>query len=198
MKFASAVRWLMAGVLVTLFAAPPARAGDPVPSLHPLHEGREAVALAEFEGRWVCSDSTSILLAIEKTEEGYELRLKSDDETKSLWFDVHLVRLGSTVFADIRQRSGDDLFLLSPHVFARIRVNEDELRFEFLEDNYVRKALEDGRTDLAHEWMGSTLVLTAPTDELQDFVESCAFDDEAFDEYVNFTRMKEQPDDANS
>jgi hypothetical protein len=83
-------------------------------------------------------------------------------------------------------------------VFARIRVDRHELRFEFLADNYVRQALEDGRTDLAHEWMGSTLVLTAPTRELQDFVESCAFDDEAFDEYVNFTRMNEQPDDSNS
>ena len=198
MKFASAVRWLAGGVLIALLAAGPVLAGDPVPSLHPLHEGREAVALAEFEGRWVCSESTSILLEISKATDGYTLQLVGLDDNHSIWFDVHLVRLGSAVFADIQQRSGDDLFLLSPHVFARIRVNEDELRFEFLEDNYVRKALENGRTDLAHEWMGSTLGLTAPTDELQDFVESCACDDEAFDEYVNFTRMKEQPKDSNS
>lgn len=198
MKFANAVRWLTAGVLIAALAARPVRAGDPVPSLHPLHEGREAVELAELEGRWVCSESTNILLEIRKATDGYTLQLIGENEEHQVWFEMHLVRLGSTVFADIRQSSDDDLFLLSPHVFARIRVDQNELRFEFLEDNYVRHALENGRTDLAHEWMDSTLVLTAPTRELQDFVESCAYDDEAFDEYVTFTRMKEQSDNSNS
>lgn len=197
MRFVKAMLWLVAGALFALLAAGPTWAGDPVPSLHPLHEGREAVVEPAFEGTWVYA-SGGPMLEVKKAEQGYLLRLSSESERESLWFEVHLVRLGSTVFADIRQRSGDDLFLLSPHVFARIQVNEDELRFEFLDDNYVRHALENGRTDLAHEWMDSTLVLTAPTGELQDFVESCAFDDEAFNEHVSFTRMKEQPGDSNS
>jgi len=198
MKATTILGWATGMLLGSLLLAGPVRAGDPVPSLHPLHEGREAVELAEFEGRWVISESTDIRLGITKATDGYTLQLVGLDDNHTIWFEVHLVRLGSTVFADIQQRSSDDLFLLRPHVFARIRVDRDELRFEFLQDNYVRQALENGRTDLAHEWMGSTLVLTAPTDELQDFVESCAFDDEAFDEYVIFTRMKEQPEDSNS
>lgn len=195
MKLAKAMLWLVAGTLCALPAAEPALAGDPIVSLQPLHTGLDAVTEPAFEGVWVFA-SESLQLRVTKGEDHYVLQLCSADEKVSLWFEAHLVRLGSTVFADIKQTSDNDLFLLSPHVFAKIRADDDELHFDFLDERYVRAALENGRTSLAHESMESTLVLTASTRELQNFVESCAFDDDAFGENVSFTRLKEQPGNA--
>ncbi len=191
------------GTLIGLLlaAAPaPAAADDFVNSLHPLHPGREEVVEPAFEGTWLCADSSSLLMGVTRTDDGYSLVLFSKDDKEKFYFEVHLVRLGRTVFADIRQTNHEEFFLLKPHIFAKIRVDQDELRFDFLSDDFVKDALGSGRTDLAHEWLDGTLVLTAPTRELQDFVESCAFDNKAYDstEGVSFTRMKEPPDDSNS
>lgn len=195
-----------AGALATLLlTVTPAVAGDPVMSLRPLHSGREAVTPAEFEGTWVLSgEKWPLKVTRDKNyitgEMGdcYRFLFSMGEEDKTISFEVHLVRLGSTVFADIQQTSDTGLFALYPHVFAKIHLDQDEMIFDFMDDNYVKDALESGRTELKHEWMDSTLVLTAPSDELQDFVESCAFDNEAFDEHVVFTRLQEEPNDSNS
>jgi hypothetical protein len=198
MKARNIFSGMMGALAAVLLAATPVAAGDPVMSLQPLHPGREVVLEPEFEGEWVMADwNGKLTVTREKNFDGRELdsyRMQVDLSDEVTSFEVHLVRLRSTVFADIRQTSETGLFVLHPHVFAKIRVDCDELHFDFLHEYFVEKALESGSTDLAHEWMSSTLVLTAPTPELQDFVESYAFDDEAFGEHVNFTRMKEQPD----
>ncbi len=185
-------RWAF-GAAVALLVAWPATAGDPVMSLHALHPGREIVLEPAFEGKWVFEDSASLMLDVKKSNDGYELWLFSTTEKETLRFDAHLVRLGSALFADIQQTTEAGLFALYPHVFAKIRVDRDELRFDFLNEEYARQALENKRADLAHEKLDNTVVLTAPTRELQNFVESSAFDDEAFDDTVKFTRLKEQP-----
>ncbi len=205
MRARNNLMWAMAMLMGLLLAATPAMAGDPVMSLQPLHPGREAVTLPEFEGAWVLSSEKWPLKVTRDKNyitgemgDSYSLQFCPGDEKETISFEAHLVRLGSTVFADLQQTSDTGLLVLYPHVFAKLRVDRDELFFDFMDDNYVEKALKNGRTDLKHEWMGSTLLLTAPSHELQDFVESCAFDDEAFNEKVGFTRLKEEPDDSNS
>jgi hypothetical protein len=193
------LRWTALTLFALLPAVPAAQASDPVMSLHPLHTEEGAVAEPAFEGVWIYAGE-NLQLKVKKKESdinSYSLELCGSAGNESLWFEAHLVRLGSTLFADIRQTSESGLFALYPHVFARLQVGIDELQFDFLGDHFVETQLKTGRTNLAHEWLGGTLVLTAPTQELQNFVQSCAFDDEAFDERVSFTRMKDLPDESN-
>jgi hypothetical protein len=193
------LRWAAVTLLALLPAVPAAQASDPVMSLHSLHTDQEAVAEPAMEGVWVYAGE-SLQLKVKKNPgeiNSYSLQLCGKTENESLWFEVHLVRLGSTLFADIRQSSELGLFELHPHVFATVQVNGDELRFDFLSENFVHEQLNAGRADLAHEDVDGTLVLTAPTRALQAFVQSCAFVDEAFDEHVSFTRLQAAPDDSN-
>lgn len=193
------LRWMAVTLLALLPAVPIAQASDPVMSLHPLHSDQEAVAEPAFEGVWVYAGE-SLQLKVKKKENeinSYSLELCGKADNDSLWFEAHLVRLGSALFADIRQTSELGLFELHPHVFAKVQVNSDELQFDFLSEDFVQKQLKAGRTDLAHEEMDGTLVLTAPTHDLQKFVQSCAFVDEALNEHVSFTRLKAAPDDSN-
>jgi hypothetical protein len=194
MKITRNISWLVIGTLLALSAALPAAAGDPVMSLQPLHPGREVVLEPAFEGTWVLEDFSSLMLEVKQADCVYRLRLFSNEEKETLEFDAHLVRLGGTVFVDIQQTADAGLIELHPHIFAKLRVDRDELHFDFLKDTFVEESLESGRTELRHEKLNKTLVLTAATRELQTFVQSCDFDEDAFGETVSFTRLKEQED----
>ncbi len=64
----------------------------------------------------------------------------------------------------------------------------DVLQIAFLDDDWLRKRIEEGEVNIAHERLGTDILLTASTKDLQMFVLKYAEDKEAFPDPEEFRR----------
>jgi len=117
---------------------------------------------------------------------------------------AHLTRIGTYIYMDTflktedneaepdkKEKPGpfDNILLLSHlvggHLFWRIEVQGDILRIAWLNQERLKSALEAKTATVAHEWQepgegeDRVLILTAPTEDLRQFVLKSA--DEVFD-----------------
>ena len=102
-----------------------------------------------------------------------------------LFLDLSLfdVNLGDENFRDSH--------LFPVHTFSKIAVLNDELSIEFFKDSWIRNLILDNRVRIAHEKTGGPLddpdeniLITASTDELQEFVLKYGKDEKAFDDPI--------------
>jgi len=109
-----------------------------------------------------------------------------------------LVRLGKAVFVDFEpdtSSSGDgELTLPYPviesHMIGRVWIEKDQVRIHFLDENWIKKQLKEGKLTLAHAGPAETPILNATTAELRKFAQEHAEDEEAFSENYELARMK--------
>ena len=109
-----------------------------------------------------------------------------------------LVRLGKAVFVDFEpdtDSSGDgELTLPYPviesHMIGRVWIEKDQVRIHFLDENWIKKQLKEGKLTLAHAGPAETPILNATTAELRKFAQEHAEDEEAFSENYELARMK--------
>jgi hypothetical protein len=109
-----------------------------------------------------------------------------------------LVQLGNFQFIDFEADetsvdSGDAAvpfpFLVS-HMFGRIWIEKNTVRIHFLNDDWVKEQLKNGKLDLAHAGPPDNPVLNATTEELRKFSLERAEDKEAFSENYRLERVK--------
>ncbi len=108
----------------------------------------------------------------------------------------HLVRLGNLRFLDLCPEGIDDSVAIPAHLFVQIRLEGDILRIalldpEWLEEELARKQLAPAHVRLPGGGAGS-IVLTASTKELQEFVMRHAGNERAFP-WAEFRRLMLSP-----
>jgi len=166
-------------LLILLLVAPPAKAENyadpPAFSLHPLYTEETLVGDEEFVGKWVDPDQ-DLWVVEEIYDKCYTMTYKPKGEEKEC------------AFLDVRQRKDWDL-TLPVHLFGRLWIERDEMRIALLVTRWLAKKLEEGQLDLGHENTEDGLVLTASSEELQDFAYLYAQDEEAFTKTVTFQRL---------
>ena len=112
-------------------------------------------------------------------------------------FEAHLVRLGSYWFLDFYPGAlevGDSFYRLHwvrAHTIARVWIENDTLRLGFLSSRWLKQRLEDRSVDIDHREVDDSIVVTAPTRDLQDLVFRYATDPEAFGEPLDLHRAKD-------
>jgi hypothetical protein len=70
--------------------------------------------------------------------------------------------------------------MIPAHTLARVWLEKDSLRIVFLEEDWVKKAIETGRIKPEYIKTDNWLVLTAPTADLQTIILKNADDEKAF------------------
>ena len=184
MKFATLTA---SGALFALGCFAALRAGTV--SLHPLVTDENAVTEPALLGRW--DDMT--ISQLHPSE--YEACGKDEDE---LCFRFRLTRIGSELFADIQPgrvpKAGIDLsrdVIFSPmHFFARVSIQGDELRVEFMTKDWLDDQVQrEGYP--AHGVLDDTVVLVASSDEVKQFVGRYAFSADAFEKATVLHRGSE-------
>jgi hypothetical protein len=84
--------------------------------------------------------------------------------------------------------------LLGLHSVARLRLEGDSMEVAYLDPDWLRKALADGRVELEHFLEGGqedgSTILTASTADLESFLQEYGDDAEAFGETQVFHRVE--------
>jgi hypothetical protein len=178
-------------------------AGCPVSDLHPLNNSSDNVAEPLLVGKWIPPDSGDKgFVAFEKAESSGYTMIVSDPATGLTdQYEVHLVRLGVKLFADLRFSSrahGDATVdmpfgLISAHVVAQLTISKDDLGWATMEDN--RKNDASGKDDAAKKptvgslpYDADDLLVLADTESLRKYVAAHATD--AFSDAAHLKRAK--------
>jgi hypothetical protein len=109
-----------------------------------------------------------------------------------------LVQLGNARFIDFQGDTDgfdDDetimpFPLIESHMIGRIWIEKDAVRIHFLNSDWVKKQLEEGKLTLAHAGSAIAPILNAPTADLRKFALEHAEDKEAFSENYELARVK--------
>ncbi|WP_372772856.1 hypothetical protein [Mangrovibacterium sp.] len=174
-------------------------------SVHPLYTKQDLFANDLLLGHWVDQDTTTwqfeysykgeeIPENIDSTAYVLRFREKGKTDFSSSEFKVHPVKLGGVYFLDFfleenepDSEDGPDLFdlhLFPVHSFARLDMDADGATIRWFDPDWLRELAESDRLELNYELEDGTYLLTAPTDQLQDFVVKYVREEAAFEDGV--------------
>ncbi len=167
-----------------------------VPSLQPLYTGKDLVFEPKLIGTWASADNKQALAFNKGSDDkSYEV-LATDENGAVSKLDAHLVRLGNDLFFDTTVKDADlkgdfaKFHLLPAHLFTKITLSGDTLTYAALNFDWIKKQNEAKKLALRHEVIEATVVLTAPTKELREFLRKNAGTADAFQTPVEFKRKK--------
>jgi len=151
-----------------------------VPSLNPLYTERDLVFDTALLGVWAENDNAQNTWAFERSgDKSYKAIYTEKGKTGE--FEVHLLRLGDTLFLDfypedagIKEMNRNDFYqfhFLPVHTFAKVSLSGSTVGMAFLDPDWLKKLLEKKPGAIRHEKRGEEgIVLTASTKDLQKFV----------------------------
>ncbi len=171
-----------------------------LPSLHQLYTDETLVFEEGLVGKWR-TDERGTWQFRQDGEKKYELKIYETEEELGR-FKAHLVKIKGMMFLDLYPDSEfvkdlDDFYkwhLLAVHTFMKVDSIEPSLRLRIIDYDEVTDILEDDPDAIKHEVVDERIVLTATTEQLQEFVVEhvdTIFGDESDDEdLVEMTRLE--------
>jgi hypothetical protein len=173
-------------------------------SINPFFEATEAPG--DLAGRWIQEGKEGEgldFLPGEKNEwqvGSFETK-EGGEEEKISGGVVRFGRVGGTLYWDMTAAKSDATgglameHLLELHSVARVRLDGDTMELSFLDPDWMAGALADGRVSLEHfhEGKGSddtSIILTAPTRELEALLKDHDNDPEAFGDPELYHRVR--------
>ncbi len=165
-----------------------------IPSIHPLYTDDTLVFRQDLVGlfsdvneTW-SEEGSEWVFKQSKDGKGYDLTVKDGEATKQ--FDVHMVKLGQHYFLDFFSSSKEThesaIFALAPnfpaHTFAKIIFTDKGFELRQFNPDWLEKLFKEKKIRLKHEVNSEgTVILTAPSRDLQKFVAKYADNEEALE-----------------
>jgi hypothetical protein len=170
---------LVLAALASLFLA-----GCPTSNIYPLYTSRDADLEPAIVGTWVEKGDTPQKGSVRfEKDSGNSYTMIVSDPTAGATdkYDVHLVRLGGNLFADLffssraRKDAKDNedmpIGVVPIHTIVKIQVNGDDLSWSTMEDDPITKNHATGAPPLAYlNENGEGVVVTSGTDALRKYV----------------------------
>jgi len=175
--------------------------GGCVPSLHPLYTNEELVFEPALVGKWLEKVSSGTW-QFEKQKEKEYLLIYTDNEGKSGKFTAHLLKIGETMYLDLFPQASEVetnqfyIWHFQPvHTFMKIRQITPTLQMAPVDPKWLDQLLLKSPELLAHERIDERLILTAPTEKLQQFFRKHA---DAEGMFGDFSDMRKAPSEADA
>ena len=165
-----------------------------VPSLHPLFTEKDLVFDPALVGTWAEAGENETWTFQRTGDKVYELTYTERGVPSK--FVAHLVELGKFRFLDLypdEPEIKNDFYkwhLIPAHSFSRIKIEGDAVQIAMLSDEWLKTMLDQKKTNINHERIDSSIVLTAPTKKLQEFVLKYVEDAKAFGDWSEMHRLK--------
>jgi hypothetical protein len=152
----------------------------PVQSFYPLFSDNELIFDSNLVGLWKATDSnmTGQFSQIED-QNSYKLVITENDGNQGLFF-AGLGKLQGNLFLEIypdtshtydnQESDFHKQHLLGMYSFIRIEQIDPNLKIALMDYEKVSKIINTDPNILKHEFANDKLILTAPTEELQEFV----------------------------
>jgi hypothetical protein len=171
-------------------------------SLHPLYNASDIVREPGLVGVWTDKDNNN--RKIQQNSDGsYEISGTDPDSHIESRYQVHLVRIGSDLFADAifdnQSQNGKDIDLpggvVPLHLIYKVSLSGDTLQTAGLNHDWLIAQFKAGKISIAHAIMGDKpdgdILFTAPPDELRKFIAQIADTPAAFEEPDTLHRAKQ-------
>jgi len=178
-----------------------------VRSLYPLFTEEDICFNPKLVGTWTEKDGKNVWIFQKSGEKNYELsyfqaeygdvlgKMERGDTAK---FTAQLGKLGKYYFLDIspgetntKVKNGFYNFHLLPvHSISRIWIEGDTLRLSLLDNDWLKKMIDNNAFKISHSRINDQIILTASTEELQDFVVRYAENNKAFPKPGELLRKK--------
>ena len=147
-----------------------------LPSLHPLYNDETLIFKEELVGKWMGEDG-DLWQFTRAGEKEYELRIRDDEEELGR-FSAHLIELEGLMFLDLFPDNEplEDLsdfykiHILPVHTFMKVNQINPNLQLRLVDYEKMEDILKNDPNVIKHETVDDRIVLTANTEELQDFV----------------------------
>ncbi len=158
-----------------------------IPSIHPLYTEDILVFKEALIGVWNEDDNATWTLRQAGDKPHYELTYADADERSV--FDAHLVKLGEHYFFDFYNTSSEwdnkDALAIAPliptHSFAKVSWDEGKMTMYFFDVDWLGELFKQRKIRIKHEVsQDGNIILTASTEELQEFVRKYADDEKAY------------------
>lgn len=185
----------------------------PVMSLHPLHNEQTIVFEEKLLGTWAEEPNDNSIWQFKRFEKSgrfgekaYKL-LICDNENNKGSFAAHMVKLEDKLFLDVYPTdmpcdTGDPnkvnwlynaFFFVPAHTFIIVDAIEPNLAMRITDDEEMKKLLAEKPDAVKYqilEGYDSEILLTAPTEELQEFALKYANDSRVFSEEIVLARKE--------
>jgi len=173
-------------ILASIFLA-----GCPVSDLHPLYNDSDNVVEPLLVGKWVPADTNDKGgITFEKASGGgYTMTVDDPDSGLTDQYEVHLVRLGGNLFADIhfssRAHGGANVDMpfgvISTHMVGKLTITKDDLGWATMEDDALKNILKKDASPEKPaigkmEYDSDDLLVLADTETLRRYVTAHATD----------------------
>lgn len=186
-------------ILASIFLA-----GCPVSDLHPLYNSGDNVVEPLLVGKWVPQDESGDKGFIEfqgGSGNSYTMVVQDPDSKDADHYDVHLVRLGGNLFADLRfsnRTRGEanvdmPIGVIAAHMVVKLTVTKDDLGWATMEEEPWKNFLTSNSPPEKHtvgnlEYDSDASLVLADTDTLRRYVVAHAKD--GFSEGDHWKRPK--------
>lgn len=179
--------------------------GGCIPSLYPLYTEKELVFEEKLLGVW-SEENDKDKWVFEKSSDpnAYDLTVTMDKEDGK--FAAHLVKLDNMLFLDLfpgeAEIKANDLYkthLVPAHTFMKIEQIQPTLKMRMMDPETMKKMLKNDPNLLGHKMEAEkeSIVLTASTQELQEFMKKHANDEGLFGEVAELKRQEPSDTDPN-
>jgi hypothetical protein len=148
-------------------------------SVHPLYFENDLVFESGLVGTWGEKehekDLDELWIFKKSGNKSYRLIVKEKDVGEGM-FEAHLLKLGEHLFLDLypeEPETGSEFYnmhVIPAHSFMRVSLEGHVLRLAFFDLDWLKKNIEQGNVNIKHERREDMIVLTASTEELQEFV----------------------------
>jgi len=174
-----------------------------ITSLHPLYTDKELTFEEKLLGTWVEDDQRWEFTKAGE-EKAYDLTVV--DDSKKGEFTAHLLKIDKMLFLDLFPKDteleeANDFYkfhLLPVHTFMKIEQIEPTLKMQMMDPEKMEEMLKNDPNLIKHEIVEDRLVLTASTEELQQFMKKHANDEGLFGEPSELKRRQgKEPNEPN-
>ena len=155
-----------------------------VVSLHPLFTKAERALEPALVGTWIGEEGMGTFTIEKREDDAYDLLYTEQGTSAKLL--ASLGRLGESLFMDITllelgvNNPFHGIHLLPVHTIWRVWIEGDVLRLAMLDVAPLKNSTPQEAPRMAREELDWMILITAPTQELQEYVLRNAADAEAF------------------
>jgi hypothetical protein len=157
-----------------------------MPSLHPIFTEQTAIAEPRLVGAWESMDGKEQMFVKLSGDCEYRLTYLDDEGEASLW-ELHVVKVGDALVADMMAIRDDSTMIPAHHLFA-LSFAGGSLKAWFLDSNQLReKAVKEG---LAYIRAKDKVVMTASAESITAFLKKNLADEMKGKVDKEFQRLK--------
>jgi len=165
-------------------------------SLQPSYTAADVELDQGLAGPWATKEGDLNFRFEQGEGKSYKVVVTETDGGKesSAEFEAHLMRLGGLFFLDFfpnSQPGGSDflqMHLLRAHSIARVELTPSTLQMAFFDGGWLKEKIEEKSIDVSYQETNGMLLLTGPTEEVQDLLFLHGNENEAFPNPITLLR----------